>query len=296
MFSYRHAFHAANHADVLKHVIYTRILDYYLQKETGFTVIDTHAGAGLYDLEHEWSQQSGECVDGLDRVIEAENVPEMVEGYLDAIAELNPDGLARYYPGSPWLAVSKLRKQDSFHGFELHPNEYPLLQHNLQLIRTPAKRRVHVHAEDGFKEVLRLMPPHTRRGIVIIDPSYEAKTDYKKVFDSLTEILKRFAQCCIVIWYPIVQREEVRSLQRRLEQLKVEWLHASLTVKAPQKDGFGLHGSGMFVINPPWVLTKELPSTMKWLAKTLAQDKDASFTFRHQAAKPVRRTTQNEYE
>lgn len=296
MFSYRHAFHAANHADVLKHVIYTHILDYYQQKETGFTVIDTHAGAGLYDLEHDWSQQSGECVEGLDRVIEAEQAPAMVEAYLDAIAELNPDGLARYYPGSPWFAVSALRKQDSFHGFELHPNEYPLLSSNLQLIRTPAKRHVHVHAEDGFKSVLRLVPPHSRRGIVMIDPSYEAKNDYKQVVECVTEILKRFAQCCVVVWYPIVQREDVRSLQRRLEQLPVEWLHAWLTVKAPQKDGFGLHGSGMFIINPPWTLTKELPETLKWLTKTLAQDNEASFSCRHQEAKPVRRTKRNHEE
>ncbi len=140
------------------------------------------------------------------------------------------------------------------------------------------------------------MPPHTRRGIVIIDPSYEAKTDYKKVFDTLSEILKRFAQCCIAIWYPVVQREEVRSLQRRLEQLPVEWLHASLNVKAPQKDGFGLHGSGMFIINPPWGLTKELPQTMKWLTKTLAQDGQASFSCRHKEAKPVRRAKRDEDE
>lgn len=280
MFSYRHAFHAANHADVLKHTLYLHVLDYYQRKDTAYTVIDTHAGAGLYDLEDDWAQTKSECEQGLDRVLEAKKPPPMVVRYLDIIAELNPDGLARYYPGSPWLALSSLRPQDSFHGFELHPTEFPVLQQNINELFAGSHKRVKIFNTDGFENTARTLPPASRRGIMMMDPSYEAKTDYKKVMQSIEAVLKRFAQCCFILWYPLVQRHEVKQLQRQLESIDKPWLHACLKVKKPTTNGFGLHGSAMFIINPPWTLSSELKTTLPWLKNTLAQDSGAGYSLK----------------
>ncbi len=281
MFSYRHAFHAGNHADVLKHATLLHIFNYYTQKDSAFSIIDTHCGAGIYDLEHDWAQTKGEFYDGLDRVLQQDDYPELVEHYIDAIADLNPDGTARYYPGSPWLALERLRTQDSFHGFELHPSEFEVLSDNVAQLFPQGNRRVRLYPENGFEQLGRLLPPPSRRAIVVMDPSYEAKSDYQQVLNSVKNALKRFAQACIIVWYPIVQRPEVQALQRKLEQLDTPWLHVSLSVRAPAKNGLGLHGSGLFISNPPWTLLKALEQSMPWLTKTLAQDDKASFQLRH---------------
>lgn len=280
MFSYRHAFHAGNHADVLKHATLLHIFDYYTQKDSAFTVIDTHCGAGLYDLEDDWAQTRGEFYDGLDRVLQQDRHPELIERYIDAVADLNPDEVARYYPGSPWLALSLLRRQDSFHGFELHPSEFEVLSENVAQLFPRGNRRVRLYQQNGFEQLNRLLPPPSRRGVVVMDPSYEAKSDYRQVPVSVKEALKRFAQACIVIWYPIVQRPEVQQLQRSLEQLDTPWLHASLNVRAPAANGLGLHGSGLFITNPPWTLQAALAQSLPWLKEKLAQDDRASYQLR----------------
>ncbi len=283
MFSYRHAFHAGNHADVLKHAILLQIFDHYAQKDSPYTIIDTHTGAGLYDLEDEWAQTKGEFYDGLDKVIEADNPPPMVERYLDVIADLNPDGVARYYPGSPWLALMQLRSQDSFHGFELHPSEFQVLQENVKQLYPRPNKKVRLYAENGFEGLKRLLPPPSRRAVVVMDPSYEAKSDYRQVQHCLDEALKRFAQCCYVIWYPLVQRPEVQQLRRYLESQTCSWLHTSLSVKARSRNGVGLHGSGMFIVNPPWTLYQTLSEALPWLKSAMAQDDHAqSYLQQHQ--------------
>ena len=167
MFSYRHAFHAGNHADVLKHATLLHIFNYYAQKDSAFSIIDTHCGAGIYDLEHDWAQTKGEFYDGLDRVLQQDDYPELVEHYIDAIADLNPDGTARYYPGSPWLALERLRTQDSFHGFELHPSEFEVLSDNVAQLFPQGNRRVRLYPENGFEQLGRLLPPPSRRAIAV---------------------------------------------------------------------------------------------------------------------------------
>lgn len=291
MFSYRHAFHAANHADVLKHSLYLHILDYYKQKDTAFSIIDTHAGAGLYDLEADWAQTKLECEQGLDLVIQSERPPPMISRYLDAVAALNSDGVARYYPGSPWLGLTSLREQDFFHGFELHPSEFPALEQNVSQLSRRNPRRIKLYNTDGFNDSLRLMPPPSRRGIVMMDPSYEAKTDYKKALQYLEACLKKFPQCCFILWYPLVQRQEVRTLQKQLNALTATWIHISLTVKKPSADGFGLHGSAMFIVNPPWTLSADAKATLPWLRDTLAQDDGASFHISEHEEPTIRKST-----
>ncbi|HEY9573526.1 MAG TPA: 23S rRNA (adenine(2030)-N(6))-methyltransferase RlmJ, partial [Pusillimonas sp.] len=132
MFSYRHAFHAGNHADVLKHAIFVHILDYYNRKDNPYWVIDTHAGAGLYDLRSDWALKNGEFIDGLDRLLGAGAMPPMIERYLEEVQHFNPDGVANFYPGSPWLALRALRDQDRLRLFEMHPSEANILRQNLE--------------------------------------------------------------------------------------------------------------------------------------------------------------------
>ena len=279
MFSYRHAFHAGNHADVLKHAIFVHILDYFNQKDAPYWVIDTHAGGGIYDLTSEWALKNGEFVDGLDRLLGAEGMPPMIERYLEEVRHFNPDEVANFYPGSPWFALRALRERDRLRLFEMHPSEVDVLKHNLSRQDRLTVRQTTVYEADGFQGLKALLPPPTRRGIVIIDPSYEDKADYRKTIQTINDGLTRFSTGCFIVWYPLVQRREVQELVRSLERLKdTDWVHATLTVRKPTGDGFGLHGSGMFIINPPWTLHKELEKTLPWLREKLAQDDRSSFT------------------
>lgn len=282
MFSYRHAFHAGNHADVLKHSILVNVLDYFNQKDNPWWLIDTHAGAGLYDLRSDWAMQKGECIDGLDRLLSATQHPDLIQRYLEEVQYFNTDGHANFYPGSPWLALRALRTRDRLRLFELHPTEIDVLSQNLKEEGQLNGRQTQVFHKDGFDGLKALLPPPTRRAIVIIDPSYEDKNDYKRTLQTLQDAIKRFATGCYMVWYPLVQRREAHDMARAMERLTTPWVHASLTVRKPSADGFGLYGSGMFIVNPPWTLHGELKQTLPWLKKVLAQDDRASYTLTQQ--------------
>ncbi|HEY9461284.1 MAG TPA: 23S rRNA (adenine(2030)-N(6))-methyltransferase RlmJ [Paralcaligenes sp.] len=279
MFSYRHAFHAGNHADVLKHAIFVHILDYFNQKDAPYWVIDTHAGAGVYDLTSEWALKNGEFIDGLDRLLDTDSKPPMIMRYLKEIQYANPDGAANLYPGSPWLALHALRGRDRLRLFELHPTEAQVLKQNLTRQGRGALRKTAIYEEDGFQGLKKLLPPPSRRAITIIDPSYENKRDYRATLQAVNDGLERFATGCFMIWLPLVQRIEAHELARALERLKTHtWVHASLTVRKPASDGVGLHGSSVFVINPPWTLHADLEKTLPWLSQKMAMDSRAAFT------------------
>jgi 23S rRNA (adenine2030-N6)-methyltransferase len=280
LFSYRHAFHAGNHADVLKHAIFVQMLDYFNRKEAPYWVIDTHAGAGLYDLRGDWAATKAEYTEGLDRVVAAANPPPMIERYLEEVQHFNPDGVANFYPGSPWLALRAMRDRDRLRLFELHPSEADVLAGNLVHQGRLALRQTMIYRQDGFAGLKALLPPPSRRGIVIMDPSYEDKLDYRKSLKALNDGLSRFATGSFALWYPIVQRREVTELARSLERLKMPWVHATLSVRKPAQDGLGLHGSAMFVVNPPWTLHQELTASLPWLAKTLGMDNRAGYTLK----------------
>lgn len=284
MFSYRHAFHAGNHADVLKHAVFVHILDYFNHKETPYSVMDTHAGAGIYDLTSDWATKNGEFIDGLDRLLGAEDMPPMIERYLEEVQHFNPDGVANFYPGSPWLALRALRHGDRLHLFEMHPSEVGVLRNNLATQGSQALDQTTIHDADGFTGLKGLLPPVSRRGIAILDPSYEDKADYRKTLQTIKDALTRFATGCYIVWYPLVQRREAHEMVRSLENMDVKWVNASLTVCKPAEDGYGLHGSGMFVINPPWTLHGVLEATLPWLARRLAQDERGGFTLTQSAA------------
>jgi 23S rRNA (adenine2030-N6)-methyltransferase len=274
MLSYRHGFHAGNHADVLKHVALVALLRSLTRKDKPLVVLDTHAGAGMYSLEQGFAVRNAEFRDGIGALWERNDLPAPVADYLDQVRAMNADGVLRQYPGSPRIALGLLRPQDRLRLFELHSTEGQVLAE--QFARDV--RRVSVTAGDGFAGLKAVLPPPSRRGLVLIDPSYELTSDYRAVVAALRDGVQRFATGTYAVWYPLLQRREAIQLPDNLRQAaSVDWLDVALQVKAPSPAGLGLHGSGMFIVNPPWKFSEQMLGIMPWLTRALAQDATASF-------------------
>lgn len=286
MFSYRHGFHAGNHADVLKHMVLVQLLEHMLKKDKPFWVVDTHAGGGLYDLTSGYATKSGEAETGVTTLWPLRNkkaTPEVVKDYLAQVAALNHGDTLQWYPGSPQLAAQMLREGDHLRLFELHPTEVKLLEGHFASV----KRGVSIQAADGFASLRGCLPPPPRRGLVHVDPPYESKDDYRRVLQTLKDAVAKFPTGTYAIWYPEVARRESQQLPGQLKRLaaelpKVDWLHATLRVKAAEKGGLGLYGSGMFIINPPWTLYDRLAEALPWLVETIGQDDHAAYTLEAQ--------------
>ncbi len=287
MLSYRHAFHAGNHADVLKHFVTIQLLEYMGQKEAPFMYIDTHAGAGLYSLDTGYAAKNAEYETGIAKLWEKKDLPKALSDYVRLVKALNPSGKLRYYPGSPFCAETLLRSEDRLRLFEIHPSDLKILGENVRKREMhqaeqgikPRGKRTLIMAGDGFEGLKALLPPQQRRALVLIDPPYEDKRDYKRVKDTLLDALQRFPAGTYAIWYPVLQRQESRELSRKLSQLPMEsWLNVTLSISQPMPDGFGLHSSGMFIINPPWVLEAMLKEVMPYLVRQLGTDSGAKFT------------------
>ncbi|MBU0621915.1 MAG: 23S rRNA (adenine(2030)-N(6))-methyltransferase RlmJ [Gammaproteobacteria bacterium] len=281
MLSYRHAFHAGNHADVLKHFVELQLLRYLAQKDKPFWYIDTHAGAGCYELDSEYAGKNAEYESGIARLWHAADLPASLAEYVAMVKYFNPEGVLHLYPGSPLVALDSMREQDRLRLFELHPSDFDILEQNF------AGHDTHVLMQkaDGFGALKALLPPPPRRALVLIDPPYEEKQDYQRVVSALKEGLRRFATGTYAVWYPQLQRSESQQLPDQLRQLPVKsWLHVALSVQRPSLDGFGMHGSGMFVINPPWTLHATLQEVMPVLASRLGQNGEGSFVLEQQTA------------
>ena len=266
MLSYLHGFHAGNHADVFKHAVLTLLLDALLTKPKPLVYLDTHAGAGIYDLRAEAAAQTGEAADGIERRwVQRETFPELAS-YFDAITALNPAGGCACYPGSPELARHALRADDRLILMELHQTEAQRLRQALG-----GDARTHIHRRDGFEGLPALLPPKPPRGLVLIDPPYEVKTDYSRVAEMLAAALARWPSGVYAIWYPRlgVQRDRAGRLLQRLLKTVPELLLAELAVR-PQSDDFGMHGSGMALINPPWQFDERLRGLLPRLSAVLA--------------------------
>ena len=280
MLAYRHAFHAGNHADVLKHITLTLVLRYMNQKDKSYRMIDTHAGAGGYSLEGQYSQKKGEYLQGVARLWERDDLPEAVADYMALVRQFNPDGMLEQYPGSPAFAQMLLRSQDQLRLFERHPTDHRILEAYLGGVRG-----AEVKDTDGFEGLKGQVPPSSRRAVVLMDPSYEGHGDYPKVIASLREAILRFPEGVYMVWYPQVSKLEAAQLPRRLEGLApTGWLHARLTVQQPDSQGFGLAGSGMFILNPPYTLHAQLLEVLPWLTDVLGQYDGANYLLEEKAA------------
>ena len=269
MFSYRHAFHAGNHADVLKHTTLIALMKYLTQKDTALTVIDTHSGAGLYRLDSDYTETSGEAREGIFKLlseknkapVKAQRAPAAIkqiatsktkakpallwapalQDYLDLLRGLNPQfaetgdaAHLKIYPGSPFIEQQFLSGRDKLKLFELHPTDFKSLSGNIEQLGVG--RQVTVAREDGFEALKTFLPPPARRAMVLCDPSYEIKSDYARVSACMADAVKRFATGTYVVWYPIIPRPEAHDLPRKLKTLAVKagrsWLNATLTVKS----------------------------------------------------------------
>jgi len=269
MLAYRHAFHAGNHADVLKHLVLMQVLRHMGEKDKPYTLVDTHAGAGGYSLEGRYAQTKGEFETGIGRLWDRADLPAPLADYVALVRDFNGGGKLEQYPGSPAIAQRLLRPNDRLSLFELHPTDQRILEAFLG-----ERPQTKVLMSDGFAALQRELPPPSRRGVVLMDPSYELKTDYAKVVGAVREALQRFAQAVVLVWYPQVQIVEAVQLPRRLTAVAKAapkgWLHAGLTVQ-PAQGGFGLTGSGMFVLNPPFGLQEMLAEMLPFLVRALGQ-------------------------
>jgi 23S rRNA (adenine2030-N6)-methyltransferase len=294
MFSYRHAFHAGNHADVLKHTMLIAILRHMTQKDAALTVVDTHAGAGLYRLDGDYAGKSGESIDGVLKLFAAlsgknkgdtaiKEIAPVLQDYMETIGSFNTSGQLKIYPGSPFIIQRLLRAEarDKLKLFEMHPTDVKALAGNIAQLN--AGRQVAVARQDGFEGLKAFLPPPSRRALVLVDPSYEIKSDYTKVSACMQDSLKRFATGTYAVWYPVIPRPEAHDVPRRLKTLATQagkpWLHATLNIGQAQERnqpgeperGQGLTASGMFVVNPPHTLKAALQLALPQLEQLLGR-------------------------
>jgi len=251
MLSYRHAFHAGNHADVLKHLTLMLALERLLEKaDKPLVYIDTHAGAGMYDLADARAAMNAEYAGGIAPLLKANALPPPLARFVELIRLFSLGKALAHYPGSPAIA-RQMMATGRLELCELHPDEHARL-----LAWAGRERRIRVYKEDGFQRLKALLPPVERRALVLIDPSYELKPDYRAVVDALRGALQRFATGVYLLWYPLLERPELPKLTRALKQVSERWLMLELEVSPASAEG--LIGSGMFVINPPWQLAEQL--------------------------------------
>ena len=275
MLAYRHAFHAGNHADVLKHTVLALVLRYMNLKDKGWRYVDTHAGAGGYSLEGEYANKRGEYEQGVARLLDHNDLhqplPAPLADLVALVRQFNDGKAVRQYPGSPAIAQALMRPQDQLRLSEMHPTDHKILASYLGDV--PG---VEVKMTDGFAALKGHLPPITRRGVVLIDPSYEIKTDYTRTLAALRESLERFPEGTVIVWLPQVALVEATQLPQRLKAAadtgaKKGWLNARLTVAQADSRGFGMMGSSVFVANPPHTLFADLQPVLPFLAQTLAQ-------------------------
>jgi len=262
LLSYRHSYHAGNHADVLKHIVLIEVLQHLTKKDSQFDYIDTHAGAGLYNLKSDHAAKLQEYTQGIAK-LKSEEWSELAT-YFDIISSHNPNGKLNFYPGSPLIADYFLRKKDRSWLYELHPKDAELLSNN-----TARNKRTRVMLEDGFTGLLSLLPPVSRRGLVLIDPSYEIKTDYARVFNTINDAYSKFSTGTYVLWYPVTDRKNIDTLERRFKRSGIKNIQQFELAIAPDQFGSGMSASGMIIINPPWTLKKKMSQILPKLVRKL---------------------------
>lgn len=271
--NYRHIYHAGNFADVLKHAVLARLVRYQQNKDKAFRVLDTHAGIGLYDLSSEEAQKTGEWQTGIGKLMQAElaaPVADLLEPYLSAVRELNPDGGVKLYPGSPKLTRLLLRPQDRLSAMELHPDDARALSRQFE-----GDFQVRVTELDGWLALGAHLPPKEKRGLILVDPPFEIAGEYERLVDGLAKAYRRFATGTYCLWYPIKKGAPIKDFHEQLQALEIpKMLCAELSVRSDREDG--LSGSGLIIVNPPFTLKDELHTLLPVLKTIMAQDRYAS--------------------
>jgi len=265
LLSYRHSFHAGNFADVLKHIVLVEILEHLTTKETPFEYIDTHAGAGLFNLKSADAQKIKEHSNGIAKISLAD-FPELSR-YFEVIKSVNAPDSLDIYPGSPAIAKSFLRQQDRAWLFELHPKDVEFLFKNMG-----NSKRIQIKHADGFEGIKALLPPTSRRGLVLIDPSYEIKSDYHELVKHLASAYKKFSHGTYAIWYPVVDRQTIETLEKNIKKSGIKNIQRFELGISADSDERGMTASGMIVINPPWKLFDKMSKLLPKLEKHLGEN------------------------
>ncbi|HEY0961523.1 MAG TPA: 23S rRNA (adenine(2030)-N(6))-methyltransferase RlmJ [Pseudomonadales bacterium] len=269
MLSYRHAFHAGNFADVLKHLVLVNVLQYAMRKDAPLFYVDTHAGAGLYGLNADAARKTGEAADGIGRLDFAALQAQAGADGRDALqayhAAVGPFLARTKYPGSPLVAAALLRRQDHLRLFELHSTDFRLLLENVE-----HDRRIHCEQEDGFKALPALLPPVQKRAVVLIDPSFEVKDDYARSVRALVNVYERMPSAQVLLWYPVVQRAQVDWMVTTLLKSPLRDLWQVELGVQPDTEAHGMTASGLILLNPPWTLAAQLNEALPLLQQQLA--------------------------
>lgn len=267
MLSYRHAFHAGNFADVLKHLVLSEVLVYMGAKDKGYSYIDTHSGAGMYQLRDEKAKKTAEYLDGIAKIWQRDDLPEALLSYVDYIQQLNNNGHLLLYPGSPSIAEHFMRRQDAAFLYDLHPTDFNLLNDNFG-----KKRKFQLFKSDGYKAFKAHLPPATGRTVMLIDPPYEIKTDYKQAVNTIITAYQRFNAGTYLLWYPVVNRELVTNMERQFCDSNVRNVLQVELAMSPDSDEHGMTASGLFIVNPPWTLANKLKEALPYLVKQLSAE------------------------
>jgi 23S rRNA (adenine2030-N6)-methyltransferase len=275
MLSYLHGYHAGNHADVLKHTVLTALLARLVVKDKPLRYIDSHAGAGGYELRSAAARKNREHEGGVTKLWDATEAPTAVARWLGLAQRYNGGGPLARYPGSPWFARQSLRPSDDLYLFELHPAEHRALSKACE-----GDRRVRVLREDGLVASIGLVPPPSKRALLLVDPSYELRDEHRGVIDAVVKAHKRFATGVIAVWYPVIERRWVERYERALRATGIGEIATYELVIARERPGGGLTGSGVFVVNSPWQLGNELREALPWLVERLGVDGGASHRLR----------------
>ena len=273
--NYRHAFHAGNFADVVKHVILTRIVEYLKQKDKAFRVIDTHAGIGIYNLDSGEAARTGEWQDGIAKIIDAKlpaPVAALLAPWLNAVRSVNSDTALRKYPGSPKLTRMLLRKQDRLSAIELHPEDAKLLSRQFE-----GDYQVRVIELDGWLALGAHLPPKEKRGLVLVDPPFEEGSEFERIVKGLRAAFERWPNGIYALWYPLKDRKSVQAFLKDLKETGIpKILNTELYIRGPSPAP-RLEGSGMIIVNPPYTLVDELKLIFPELMKLMQQDKGGSW-------------------
>jgi 23S rRNA (adenine2030-N6)-methyltransferase len=268
--NYRHAFHAGNFGDVVKHATLCLVLEHLKRKDKPFVVLDTHAGVSVYDLGADEPNRTGEYRDGIGRVFaEPAPIPTLAP-YLGVVRALNPDGVLRFYPGSPEIARRLLRDRDHLMAGELHPVDHGLLEAHFR-----GDTRVRVYALDGYQALRSFLPPKPRRGVVLVDPPFEARDEFDRLVEALRDAHRRWANGIVIVWFPITERGAVDAFYGEISMTGIpRILRAELMVRRSGEEQ-SFDGCGLLIVNPPWTLADDLSALLPHLASRLAQGEGA---------------------
>ena len=269
MLSYRHGYHAGNAADVLKHFTLIYVLDYVKKKDKNFIFIDSHAGAGKYSVSDPYMQKNKEYLQGIEKIFKINNDDIFLKNYLNLIKLINFNSNLKIYPGSCYLAAIRLSEDDKLHFIELHPTEFLNLKKNFE-----DDSRIIIENEDSYKRLIKLLPPKEKRAVILIDPSYELKDEYEKVSKMLSSCYKKFPLGVYIVWYPVLSNKKSESFV--LNILKENYKNLSHIEMITDNSNDGMQGSGLFIINCPWSIEKDIKKSLETIFNCLKKSNDLS--------------------